>query len=110
MCVCVCVCVCACSSAYFFRLDVFTVQGFFAFCVVAVMGRFVPLPGIGFFCGRTSTPEDEVGEEESEEEEEVTSLSLPLDESLSAEDLDCTKLASSSGFQSQSERPREASE
>ena len=55
-------------------------------------------------------------EEEDEEEEEllpsseVAALSLPLDESLSAEDLDSTELASSSGFQSQSERPREASE
>ena len=55
-------------------------------------------------------------EEEDEEEEEllpsseVAALSLPLDESLSAEDLDSTELASSSVFQSQSERPREASE
>ena len=114
--VCVCVCVCACSSAYFFRPDVFTVQRFFAFCLVALMGRFVPLPGTAFFCGTTSTPEEEVEEEEDEEEEEllpsseVAALSLPLDESLSAEDLDSTELASSSGFQSQSERPREASE
>ena len=115
-CVCVCVCVCACSSAYFFRPDVFTVQRFFAFCLVAVMGRFVPLLGTAFFCGTTSTPEEEVEEEEDEEEEEllpsseVAELSLPLDESSSAEDLDSTELASSSGFQSQSERPREASE
>ena len=113
---CVCVCMCACSSAYFFRPDVFTVQRFFAFCLVALMGRFVPLPGTAFFCGTTSTAEEEVEEEEDEEEEEllpsseVAALSLPLDESLSAEDLDSTELASSSGFQSQSERPREASE
>ena len=112
----VCVCVCACSSAYFFRPDVLTVQRFFAFCLVAVMGRFVPLPGTAFFCGTTSTPEEEVEEEEDEEEEEllpsseVAPLSLPLDESLSADDLDSTELASSSGFQSQSERPREALE
>ena len=116
VCVCVCVCVCACSSAYFFRPDVFTVQRFFAFCLVAVMGRFVPLPGTAFLCGTTSTPEEEVEEEEDEEEEEllpsseVAALSLPLDESLFADDLDSTELASSSGFQSQSERPREASE
>ena len=113
---CVCVCVCACSSAYYFCPDVFTVQRFFAFCLVALMGRFVPLPGTAFFCGTTSTPEEEVEEKEDEEEEEllpsseVAALSLPLDESLSAEDLDSTELASSSGFQSQSERPREASE
>ena len=111
-----CVCVCACSSAYFFRPDVFTVQRFFAFCLVAMMGRFVPLPGTAFFCGRTSNPEEEVEEEEDEEQEKllrsskVAELSLPLDESLSAEDLDSTELASSSGFQSQSERRREASE
>ena len=109
-------CVCACSSAYFSRPDVFTVQRFFAFCLVVVMGRFVPLPGTAFFCGRTSTPEEEVEEEEDEQEEEllpsseVVELSLPLDESLSAEDLDSTELESSSGFHSQSERPREASE
>ena len=113
---CVGVCVCACSSAYFFRPDIFTMQRFFAFCLVAVMGRFVPLPGTAFFCGRTSTPEEEVEEEEDEEEEEllpsseVAELSLPLDESLSTEDLDSKELTSSSGFQSQSERPREASE
>ena len=116
VCVCVCVCMCACSSAYFFRPDVLTVHRFFAFCPVALMGRFVPLPGTAFFCGTTSTAEEEVEEEEEEEEEEllvsseVAALSLPLDESLSAEDLDSTELASSSGFQSQSERPREASE
>ena len=116
VCVCVCVCVCACSSAYFFRPDVFTVQHFFAFCLVALMGRFVPLLGTAFFCGTTSTAEEEVEEEKDEEEEEllpsseVAALSLPLDESLSAEDLDSIELASSSGFQSQSERPREASE
>ena len=86
MCVCVCVCVCACSSAYFFRSDVFTVQCFFALCLVAVMGRFVPLPGTTFFWGRTSTSEEEVEEEEDEEEEELLSssegaeLSLPVDE------------------------------
>ena len=102
---------CACSSAYFFRPGVFTVQRFFAFCLVAVMGRFLPLPGTAVFCGRTSTPEEEVEEEEDEEEEEllpsseIAELSLPLDESLSAEDLDSTKLASYSGFQSQSEHP-----
>ena len=113
---CVCVCVCACSSAYFFCPDVFTVQRFFAFCLVAVMRCFVPFPGTPFFCRTTSTPEEEVEEEEDEEEEEllpsseVAALSLPLDESLSAEDLDSTELASSSGFQSQSERPREALE
>ena len=116
VCVCVCVCVCACSSAYFFRPDVFTVQLFFAFCLVAVRGRFVPLPGTTFFCRTTSTREEEVEEEGDEEEEEllpsseVAELSLPLDESLFAEDLDFTQLASSSGFQSQSGRPREASE
>ena len=116
VCVCVCVCVCACSSAYFFRPDVFTVQRFFAFCLEAVMGRFVPLPGIGFFWGRTSTPEEEVEEEEDEEEVEllpsleVAELSLPLDESRSTEDPDSTELASSSGFHSQLERPRQASE
>ena len=82
----VCVCVCACSSAYFFRPGVFTVQRFFAFCLVAVMGRFVPLPGTAFFWVRTSTPEEEVEEEEDEKEEEllpsseVAELSLPLDE------------------------------
>ena len=107
---------CACSSAYFFRPDVFTVQRFFAFCLVAVMGRFVPLPGTAFFCGRTSTLAEEVEEVEDEEEEEllpsskVAELSLLLDESLSAEDLNSTELASSSGFQSRSERPREASQ
>ena len=82
--VCVCVCVCACSSAYFFRPDVFTVQRFFALCLVAVMGRFVPLPGTAFFWGRTSTPEEEVEEVEDEEllpSSEVAELSLPLDES-----------------------------
>ena len=63
--------VCACSSAYFFRPDVFTMQRFFAFCLVAVMGRFVPLPGTAFFSGRNSTPEEEVEEEEDEEEEEL---------------------------------------
>ena len=84
---CVCVCVCACSSAYFFRPDVFTVQRFFALCLVAVMGRFVPLPGTAFFCGKTSTVEEEVEEEEDEEEEELlpslelAELSLPLEES-----------------------------
>ena len=92
------------------------VQHFFAFCLVALMGRFVPLPRTTFFCGTTSTAEEEVEEEHDEEEEEllpsseVAALSLPLDESLSAEDLDSIELASSSGFQSQSERPREASE
>ena len=85
--VCVCVCVCACSSAYFFRPDVFTVQRVFAFCLVAVMGRFVPLLGTAFFWGRTSNPEEEVEEKEDEEEEEllpsseVAELLLPLDES-----------------------------
>ena len=104
-----CVCVCACSSAYF-------VQRFFAFCLVAVMGRFVPLPGTAFFWGRSSTPEEGVEEEEDEEEEEllpspeVAELSLPLDKLCSAEDPDSTELASSSGFHSQSERPKEASE
>ena len=57
-------------------------------------------------------------EEEEEEEEELlpssedAGLSLPLDESCYAEDLDSTELASSSSFQSQSqsERPRAASE
>ena len=115
VCVCVCVCVCACSSAYFFRPDVFTVQRFFALCLVVVMGRFVPLLGTAFFWGRTSTLEEEVEEEDEEEEEllpssEVAELSLPLNESCSAEDPDSTELASSSGFHSQSERPREASE
>ena len=104
----VCVCVCACSSAYFFRPNVFSVQCFFAYCLVAVMGRFVPFPRTAFFCGTTSTAEEEVEEEEDEEEEEllpsseVAALSLPLDESLSADDLDSTELASSSCFQSQS--------
>ena len=80
------------------------------------MGRFVPLPGTAFFFGRTSIPEEEVEEEEDGEEEELlpssedAELSLPLDKSWSAEDLDSTELASSSGFHSQSERPREASE
>ena len=84
-CVCVCVCVCACSSTYFFRPDVFNVQRFFTLCLVVVMG----LPSWT---------------------REVAELSLPLDESCSAEDPDSTELASSSGFHSQSERPREASE
>ena len=108
-----CVCVCACSSAYFFRPDAFTVQRFFALCLVVVMGRSVPLPGKAFFWGRTSTPEEEEEDEEEEEllpSSEVAELSLPLDELCSAEDPDSTELASSSGFHSQSERPREASE
>ena len=67
----VCVCVCVCSSTYFFRPDVFTVQRFFTFCLVAVMGRFVPLPGTAFFWGRTSTPEEEVEGEEDEEADEL---------------------------------------
>ena len=40
----------------------------------------------------------------------LRALSLPLDESLSAEDVDSTELASSSVFKSRSERPREAAE
>ena len=79
------------------------------------MGRFVPLQGTSFFLGRTSTTEEEVEEEEDEEEEELlpssedAELSLPLDESKSAEDPDSAQLASSSGFHSQSEQPRERS-
>ena len=113
---CVCVCACACSSAYFCRPNVFSVQRFFALCLVVVMGRFVPLPGTAFFWGRTSTSEEEVEEERDEEEEElllslaVAELSLPLVESCSTEDRDSTELASSSGFHSQSEHPREASQ
>ena len=56
--VCVCVCVCVCSSAYFLRLDVFTVHRFLSLCLGVVMGRFVPFPGTAFFLGRTSTPEE----------------------------------------------------
>ena len=80
-------CVCACSSAYFFRSDTFTVCRFLALCLGLVMGRFVPLPGIAFFLGTTSTLAEEVEEEEDEEEEEGlpssedAELSLPLDKS-----------------------------
>ena len=75
--------VCACSSTYFFRPDVFTVCRFLALCLGVVMGRFVPLRGIAFFMGTTSTREEEVEEEEDEEEEssEDAELSLPLDKS-----------------------------
>ena len=93
----VCVCVCACRSAYFFRFDVFTVRHFLALCLGVVMGRFVPLPGTAVFVGRTSTPEEEVEEQEDE------------DECRSAEDANSAELASSSVFHSQPERPREAS-
>ena len=78
--------VCACSSAYFLRLDDFTVRCFLALCLGVVMGRFVPLPGTTFFLGRTCTPEEEVKEEEDEEEEEHlpsledSEVSLPLKE------------------------------
>ena len=112
-CVCVCVCVCACSCAYFLRPDVFTVQRFFAFFLVAVMGRFLPLPRMAFFGGTTSTLEQEVEEEEDEEEEEllpsseVAGFSLLLNKSLSAEALDSTELDISSGFQSQSRSVQE---
>ena len=107
--------VCACSSAYLFRPDVFTMCRFLALCLGVVMGPFAPLPGTAFFLGRTSTPEEGVEEEEDEEEEllpssEDAELSLPLDGSRCAEDPDYTEVASSSGFHSQSERPREASE
>ena len=80
------------------------------------MGRFVPLPFIAFFLGRTSTPKEEEEEEAKEEEEEVLAssedaeLSLPLGESGSGADPGSAELVSSSGFHSQSERPSNASE
>ena len=113
---CVCVRVCACSCAYFFCPDVFIVQRFSHFAWLALMGRFVPLPGTIFFCRTTSTAEEKVEKEDDEEEQEllpsseVAAFSLPPDESLSAEDVHSTELASSSSFQSRSECPREASE
>ena len=76
------------------------------------MGHFVPLPGTAFSLGRTSTPEEEEEEEEEDDllpSSEDAEFLLPLDESSSAEDPNSAKLASSSGFHSRSERPREPS-
>ena len=106
--------VCACTSAYFLCPDIFTVRRFLALCLEVVLGRLVPLAGTAFFLGRTSTTEEEVEEEEDEEEEELlpssedAELSLLLGESQFAEHPNSAELASS-GFHSQSERPREAS-
>ena len=100
-------------AAYFLRPSV---HRFLALSMGGVVGRFVPLAFIAFFLGRTSTPKEEEEEEADEEEEEVLAsledakLLLPLDGSESAADLDPAELASSSGFQSQSKRPSEASE
>ena len=99
------------ERAYFLRPHV---HRFLALSMGVVMGRFVPLPFIAFFLGRTSTPEKEEEEEAKEEEEEVLASSedaepsLPL-ESGSASDPDSGELVSSSGFHSQSEQPSEAS-
>ena len=91
------------------------VHRFLALSMLAIVGCFVPLAFTAFFSGRSSTPEEEEEEEADEEEEEVLAsledaeLSLPLDKSESAADLDSVEPASSYGFHSQSERPSEAS-
>ena len=67
---------------------------FLALGMAVVVGCFVPLALTAFFLERTSTPKEEEEEEVNEEEEEVLAsledpeLSLPLDESESAADLD----------------------
>ena len=47
------------------------------------MGRLVPLPGIAFSLGRTSSPDEAIDEEEEEvlSSSEDAELLLPLDES-----------------------------
>ena len=111
-----CVCVCACRSAYFLRPHMCTVRPFLALCLGVLMGRFLPLEATTFVLRRTSTPDEEVEEEEDEQQEELlpfledAELSVPQDESTSVGDTDSVEFASSSGFDSPSELPKEASE